>query len=119
MALFLTKEGLRRKDVRNLAKLPQRSTTIFRLYNVRASATELLTNMRKRFQHRATEPIFHTLATTQETGFEQQSSSRGGSDNALKMPQMVTLLDERMTDSEPVMINQLHNKPYHKYLRKY
>ncbi|CAI4223560.1 unnamed protein product [Auanema sp. JU1783] len=60
-----------------------------KLADKRSNTTELLASMRRRFQHRATEPIFHNIDTLNEKGISCCNTA-GGSDNALKMPQVQT-----------------------------
>ncbi|XGW02837.1 hypothetical protein V3C99_014678 [Haemonchus contortus] len=68
----------------------------------KGSASELLVKMRSRFQHRATEPVFHTLATNApEASFERQSSNEEGS--TLKLPPLATFKHEHRTDSAPML----------------
>ncbi|RCN25516.1 hypothetical protein ANCCAN_14736 [Ancylostoma caninum] len=92
-----------------------------KLIEKKPSASDLLVKMRSRFQHRATEPVFHTLANASEvryvrkTSLEQQSSRSNGSDNALRLPQIETLSLERRTDSAPANI---HGTSRSKYLRE-
>ncbi|EYC03660.1 hypothetical protein Y032_0092g2544 [Ancylostoma ceylanicum] len=86
-----------------------------KLIEKKPSASDLLVKMRSRFQHRATEPVFHTLANASETSLEQQSSRSNGSDNALRLPQIETLSRERRTDSAPANIQGLSRN---KYLRE-
>ncbi|PAV60721.1 hypothetical protein WR25_02926 [Diploscapter pachys] len=83
------------------------------------SSAELLQNMRKRFVHRATEPIFHNLEIQKEqqsstgsrsacgSGREQRGAG-GGSEDGLKMPQFECL--ERKTDSAPSLRPQSTKK---------
>ncbi|VDM55582.1 unnamed protein product [Angiostrongylus costaricensis] len=99
--------------------------TIFHICHSRVSGSELLVKMRGRFQHRATEPVFHTLPTASEVryvlknrlylfsiaGVEQRSSSGDrGSENALTMPQIESLVHTRRTDSAPIIPRSLHSK---------
>ncbi|EGT40246.1 hypothetical protein CAEBREN_31067 [Caenorhabditis brenneri] len=98
-----------------LAKLPEDGRKV----DKKGSANDLLQNMRKRFVHRATEPIFHALPEAQErrvvsgrdgsstssTNFSlsrEPQSVEGGCDDLLKMPSFDTSLD-RKTDSEPTL----------------
>ncbi|KAL6742105.1 hypothetical protein Aduo_015296 [Ancylostoma duodenale] len=89
-----------------------------KLIEKKPSASDLLVKMRSRFQHRATEPVFHTLANASEvryvrkTSLEQQSSRSNGSDNALRLPQIETLSQERRTDSAPANIHGLSRSKY-------
>ncbi|CAJ0591282.1 unnamed protein product [Cylicocyclus nassatus] len=87
-----------------------------KLIEKKASGSDLLLKMRSRFQHRATEPVFHTLANAEaryvrKTSLEQQQSGDGGSaDNTVRLPQIETLSSERRTDSAPGNVSVSHNK---------
>ncbi|EFP02033.1 hypothetical protein CRE_22774 [Caenorhabditis remanei] len=108
-----------------LAKLPEDGRKV----DKKGSANDLLQNMRKRFVHRATEPIFHALPEAQErrvvSGRDGSSSStknfglsrepksvEGECDDLVKMPSFDNSLD-RKTDSEPTLSKTLkkYNTP--------
>ncbi|WKY11276.1 hypothetical protein Q1695_003108 [Nippostrongylus brasiliensis] len=77
------------------------------------SSSDLLLKMRSRFQHRATEPVFHTLATSaQETSVEQQSSCKRSSNDTIRLHQIWTLSREQRTDSAPASFCQLPQSNY-------
>ncbi|CAB3398485.1 unnamed protein product [Caenorhabditis bovis] len=75
--------------------------------NKKASANDLLQTMRKRFVHRATEPIFHALPEAQEHGGEREQEFIDGrrqtTHDILKMPTFDQQQLERKTDSEPTL----------------
>uniref|UniRef100_A0A8R1DNA0 Uncharacterized protein n=1 Tax=Caenorhabditis japonica TaxID=281687 RepID=A0A8R1DNA0_CAEJA len=106
-----------------LAKLPDDGRKV----DKKASANDLLQNMRKRFVHRATEPIFHALPEAQErrvvSGRDSATSASANSGldgrqaepvergfNLVKMPSFDGAMD-RKTDSEPAL-SKTRNK-YH------
>ncbi|KAE9421536.1 hypothetical protein Angca_000073, partial [Angiostrongylus cantonensis] len=83
----------------------------------KVSGSELLVKMRSRFQHRATEPLFHSLPNASEVrvalqaSVEQRSSSGDrGSENAMTMPQIELLVHTRRTDSAPIISRSPHRK---------